>query len=65
MARSTVVVVALAINLLLVRNVRRTVRGLNKAIRVAQAIAQRDLSQRSPSRAPTNQGHLLQAMKDR
>ena len=62
---AAVVVVALAINLLLVRNVYRTVtKGLNKAIRVAQAIAQRDLSQKITIKGTDEISHLLQAMKD-
>ena len=62
---AAVVVMALAINLLLVRNVYRTVtKGLNKAIRVARAIAGRDLTQKITIKGTDEISHLLQAMKD-
>ena len=62
---AAIVAVALAIHLLLVRSVYRTVtKGLNKAIRVAQAIAQRDLSQKITIKGTDEISHLLQAMKD-
>ena len=62
---AAVVVMALAINLLLVRNVYRTVtKGLNKAIRVARVIAGRDLTQKITIKGTDEISHLLQAMKD-
>ncbi|GAA4425106.1 methyl-accepting chemotaxis protein [Acidovorax lacteus] len=65
LTRSLVVIgIALAINLLMVRGVYRTVsRGLGKAIRVAHAISQRDLTQEITVKGQDEISELLRAMQ--
>ncbi|RCX10742.1 methyl-accepting chemotaxis protein [Extensimonas vulgaris] len=59
-----VVALAVAVNLLLARNVQQSVvRGLDKAVRVARAISQRDLTQQVTVKGRDEISHLLAAMK--
>ena len=61
---AAVIALALVINLLMVRSVHRSVsKGLNKAIRVAQAISQRDLTQKITVKGHDEISDLLIAMK--
>ncbi|MBY0409942.1 MAG: cache domain-containing protein [Burkholderiaceae bacterium] len=61
---AAVVVLALVINLLMVRTVYRSVsRGLDKAVRVARAISQRDLTQAITVKGQDEVSALLIAMK--
>jgi methyl-accepting chemotaxis protein len=61
---SIVVVLALLVNLLMVRNVYRTVSvGLNRAIRVARSISQQDLTQEIVVEGSDEISELLSAMK--
>ena len=54
----------MAVNLLLARNVQQSVvRGLDKAVRVARAISQRDLTQQVTVKGRDEISHLLAAMK--
>ena len=59
-----VIAIAMATILLIARNVYRAVaRGLDKAIRVAQAISQRDLTQQITVQGDDEIGQLMGAMK--
>ena len=61
---AVVIVIAMVVNLLMVRNVYRSVsRGLDKAIRVARAISQRDLTHTITVKGDDEISQLLGAMK--
>ena len=57
-------VVSFLVNVVLVRGINRSVsRGIDKAVRVAEAISKRDLSQKITVKGTDEISHLLRAMK--